>query len=173
MIKLTVAPAPGSGGRRSGQNRFLRWRADRAGERGVMGLAEHGAVGDGAERRKGCDQHNSGAPSESVVERTGGPSSGESGGCRHRESYQRIRARQCSARNMSRAIARDSTEWRQAARRLDDAAGPAGSASQTAETAAPDWPARKQQSDQDRPAGAVAVRDRPTRGPTAIPRERW
>ena len=35
----------------------------------VMGLAEHGAVGDGAERRKGRDQDKLGAPAECVVER--------------------------------------------------------------------------------------------------------
>ena len=90
--------------------------------RRMMGLAEHAAIGDGAERGKGRDQHEFGTPAEIVIERAA-EQRREAGRRRHRDHDQRHRARQ---RGAGKHVAGDRAGQHRGgagAGRLDDAAG--------------------------------------------------
>jgi hypothetical protein len=122
MIRLTVRPAPRSGGRLIRPTIvFGDGERIERGARRVMGLAEYDAVGDGAKRRKGRDQDELGAPAERVVERAA-EQRREAGRRRHRDHDQRHRACQCAA---GKHVAGDRARQHRggaSARRLDDAA---------------------------------------------------
>ena len=127
--------------------------------RRMMGFAEHPAIGERAEHRKGGDEREFGTPAEIMVERAA-EQRREAGRGRHRDHDQRHRARQCGA---GEHVARNGARQHgggAGAGGLDDAAGQ--QVWQVGGEAAPDAAGEEhRKSDQYRPAAAVAVRDRP------------